>query len=118
MSNQCTLEVTVAELASQVIADVTAAVAAGAPTVHCQLLASRLYDALRRQLRNTADRQDDARRQLRAAIDRCERTAGASISPGRLLAELEIAAQLLAPREPPAPLKGRPQLRVIQGGLA
>jgi hypothetical protein len=118
MSNQCTLEVSVAELADAVIADVSAAVAAGAPTVHCQLLASRLYDALRRQLRNTPDRQDDACRQLRAAIDRCERMTGASISPGRLLAELEIAAQLLGPHEPPAPMKGRPQLRVIQGGRA
>jgi hypothetical protein len=51
VSNRGTVKVGVNELARQVIADVDAATSAGAPIVHCQLLASRLHDELRRKFR-------------------------------------------------------------------
>ena len=110
MSNQCTAKAAVAALARQVIADVDAAASAGAPIVHCQLLASRLYDELRRKFRETPERE------LREAISRCERATGVLISPAKLLAELNVAADMLRRHDPPA-VTGRPQLRVIQGGL-
>jgi hypothetical protein len=112
MSNQCTVKADVAELARQVIADVDAAASAGAPIVHCQLLASRFYDELRRKFRETPERE------LRAAIARCERATGVLISPAKLLAELNVAAVLLERHEPRPVVTGRPQLHVIQGGLA
>jgi hypothetical protein len=55
-----------------------------------------------------------------AASDRCERIATAKINPTALLDELRKALAVLTsehPSEPP-PIKGRPVLRLIEGGLS
>jgi hypothetical protein len=64
---------------------------------------------------------DSRRAALIAASDRCERIAAASINPLVLLDELKGALALLTdehPSEPLPPPRGRPVLRLIEGGLS
>jgi hypothetical protein len=64
---------------------------------------------------------DPTRAALIVARDRCERIAAAKINPIVLLDELRKALALLTderPPEPPPPIKGRPVLRLIEGGLS
>jgi hypothetical protein len=56
---------------------------------------------------------------LIAASDRCERIAAATINPSAMLDELRRALAVLTderPSEPPP--RGRPVLRLIEGGLS
>jgi hypothetical protein len=63
---------------------------------------------------------DSKRAALIAARNRCERIAAAKINPTVLLDELRKALAVLTdehPSEPPL-IKGRPVLRLIEGGLS
>jgi hypothetical protein len=63
---------------------------------------------------------DPKRAALIAARDRCDRIAAAKINPAVLLDELRNALAVLTderPSEPPR-TKGRPALRLIDGGLS
>jgi len=57
---------------------------------------------------------------LIAASDRCERIAAASINPTALLDELRKAVAVLTDDHlsQPVPIKRRPVLRLIEGGLS
>jgi hypothetical protein len=108
------------ELGEQAIVAVAASLACGGPVVKGQLIASRFYEALRHELKQSP-MHDTKRDALMAASDRCERIASASINPNALLNELKgVIAALQADQgatvQPPTGV--RPVLRVIEGGLS
>ena len=108
------------ELGEQAIVAVAASLAGGGPVVRGQLIASRLYEALRHELKQSP-MHDTKRAALIAASDRCERIGAASINPNAMLDELRKAiAVLQADEHPlvPPPPRARPVLRLIEGGLA
>jgi hypothetical protein len=126
----------VTEIGEQAVAAIAASLAGGGPVVRAQLLASRFFEAMQRELRQLPI-QDPKRAALIAASNRCERIAAASINPAALLDELRMAIAVLQAHEnpsepsPPPPTKppedfdniktlsrGRPVLRVIEGGLS
>jgi hypothetical protein len=97
---------------------IAAEIGMGAGLVHCQLLASQFYDALKLELQDAPG--PDEAGGMAAALRRCTRLADAGISPQLLLAELRSAVANLETRDAgaPPPRQVRPVLRVIQGGLA
>ena len=106
------------ELGEQAVAAIAASLARGGPVVRGQLIASRFYEAMQRELKQSP-MHDTQRAALIAASDRCERIAAARINPSDLLDELRRALAVLSddhPSEPPP--RGRPLLRVIEGGLS
>ena len=109
----------VTEIGEQAVAAVAASLARGGPVVKGQLIASRFYEAMQRELKQLP-MHDPKRAALMAASNRCERIAAAKINPVVLLDELRKALAVLTdehPSEPP-PIKGRPVLRLIEGGLS
>ena len=107
------------ELGEQAIVAVAASLAGGGPVVRGQLIASRFYEALRRELKQSPIH-DTKRAALIAASDRCERIAAASINPSAKLDELRKAIAVLGDEHPsaPPPPRTRPVLRLIEGGLS
>jgi hypothetical protein len=108
------------ELGEQAIVAVAASLACGGPVVRGQLIASRFYEALRHELKQSL-MHDTKRAALMAASDQCERIASASINPNALLNELKgVIAVLQADQgvTVPPPTRARPVLRVIEGGLS
>jgi hypothetical protein len=109
----------VTEIGEQAVAAVAASLARGGPVIKGQLIASRFYEAMRRELKQLP-MHDPKRAALIAATGRCERIGAAKINPTVLLGELRKALAVLTdeyPSEPP-PTKGRPVLRLIEGGLS
>ena len=111
------------ELGEQALASVMTNVAGGAPLVRCQLLASEFYEALKRELRATAEMGVVERTMVVAAANRCCHAATVSITADMMLAELRRALDLLqakiSPCEPsPSQPRRRPILCVIEGGLS
>ena len=105
------------ELGERAVAAVEASLARGRPVVKGQLIASRFYEAMQCELKQLP-MHDLKRAALIAASDRCERIA-ARINPSDLLDELRRALAVLSddhPSEPPP--RGRPVLRLIEGGLS
>jgi hypothetical protein len=102
------------ELGQKALAAVASSVARGAPLLYSQLLASKFYEALRRELKSA----EDAR--LSAAAAKCGRVTKAGMSANALLIELESAiAMLQSGPQPATPQRpARPALRVIKGGLS
>jgi hypothetical protein len=111
----------VTEIGEQVVAAVAASLARGGPVVRGQLIASRFYEAIQRELRQLPIH-DPKRAALIAASNRCERIAAARINPSALLDELRKAIAVLEANEhapvPPTRLRVRPILRLIEGGLS
>jgi hypothetical protein len=105
------------ELGEQAVTAVADDVARGAPLVKCQLLASRFYDALRRELRKFPHMVDDDRKALLAAAQHCERVASAASNPNAMLNELRRAIAVLE-GDQQTPTRSRPILQVIEGGLS
>jgi hypothetical protein len=109
----------VTEIGEQAVAAVAASLARGGPVVKGQLIASRFYEAMQRELKQLP-MHDPKRAALIVATNRCERIAAAKINSTVLLDELRKALAVLTgehPSEPP-PIKGRPVLRLIEGGLS
>jgi hypothetical protein len=109
----------VTEIGEQAVAAVAASLARGGPVIRGQLIASRFYEAMQHELKQLP-MHDPKRAALISARDRCERIAAAKINPAVLLDELRKAVAVLTdgyPSEPP-PIKGRPVLRLIEGGLS
>ena len=116
--NICLALSQITEIGEQAVAAVSASLARGGPVVKGQLIASRFYEAMQRELKRLP-MHDPKRAALIAASDRCERIAAARINPSDLLDELRRALAVLSddhPSEPPP--RGRPVLRVIEGGLS
>jgi hypothetical protein len=110
----------VTEIGEQAVAAIAASLARGGPVVKGQLIASRFYEAIQRELKQLPIH-DLKRAALIAASHRCERIAAASINPTALLEELRMAIAVLQAHENPSvlpPLRRRPVLRVIEGGLS
>src|SRR5262245_34297992 len=110
----------ITEIGEQAVAAIAASLARGGPVVKGQLIASRFYEAMQRELRQLP-MQDPTRAALIAASDRCERIAAASINPTALLDELRKAIAVLEADTHPSvspPTKARPELRLIEGGLS
>jgi hypothetical protein len=110
----------VTEIGERAVAAIAASLAGGGPVVRGQLIASRFYEAMQRELRQLP-MQDPKRAALLAASHRCERIAAASINPTTLLDELRMAIAVLQAHENPSvlpPPRRRPVLRVIEGGLS
>jgi len=110
----------ITEIGEQAVAAIAASLARGGPVVKGQLIASRFYEAMQRELRQLP-MQDPKRAALIAASDRCERIAAASINPTALLDELRKAIAVLEADTHPSvspPTKARPVLRLIVGGLS
>jgi hypothetical protein len=108
------------ELGEQAVAAVAASLACNGPVVRGQLIASRFYEALRHELKQSPV-PDTTRVALIAASDRCERIAAATINPTALLDELRKAIAVLEADTHPSvspPPKARPVLRLIVGGLS
>ena len=109
-------------LGQQALAAATTNVASGEPFVRCQLLVSKFYKALRRELQETSELGTVERAMVVAAANLCCRAATADIGPGAMLGQLKRAIDLLQvdirlckPSQPQERL--RPTLRVIEGGL-
>jgi len=103
----------VTEIGEQAVAAVGASLAGG-PVVKGQLVASRFYEAMQRELKQLP-MHDPKRAALIAASARCERITAAKINPTILLDELRKALAVLTgehPSQPPA-IKARPVLRLI-----
>jgi len=103
----------------QALVAVAASLAHGGPVLRGQLIASRFYEAVRRELKHSPI-QDTKRAALIVASDRCERIAAATTNPKSMLDELRKAiAVLQAGEHPPVPPpRARPVLRLIEGGLS
>ena len=107
-------------LGEQAIVAVAASLARGGPIVRGQLIASRFYEAVQRELKRLP-MHDSKRAALTAVSDRCERIAAANINPNALLDELTNAIAVLEADTHPSvspPTKARPELRLIVGGLS
>jgi hypothetical protein len=109
----------VTEIGEQAVAAVAASLARGGPVIKGQLIASRFYEAMQRELKQLP-MHDPKRAALIAATDRCERIAAARINPTVLLDELRKALTVLTDEHPSAspPTRARPVLRLIVGGLS
>jgi hypothetical protein len=108
------------EIGEQAVAAVAASLARGGPVIKGQLIASRFYEAMQRELRQLP-MHDPKRAALIAASERCERIAAANINPSALLEELINAIAVLEADTHPLvspPTKARPELRLIVGGLS
>jgi len=107
------------KLGEEAVVAIAASLARGGPVVRGQLIASRFYEALRYELKQSP-MQDTERAALMAASDRCGRIATASIAPSAMLDELRNAIALLqADENASVPLpRTRPILRLIEGGLS
>ena len=109
----------ITEIGEQAVAAVAASLARGGAVIKGQLIASRFYEAMQRELKQLPI-DDPKRAALIAASDQCERIAAARINPTVLLDELRKALAALtdeASSKPPT-IKGRPVLRLIEGGLS
>jgi hypothetical protein len=109
----------VTEIGEQAVAAVAASLARGGPVINGQLIASRFYEAMRRELKQLP-MHDPKRAALIAATGRCERIGAAKINPTVLLDELSKALAVLTDEHPSQPprITGRPVLRLIEGGLS
>ncbi len=107
------------ELGEQAIVALAASLARGGPALRGQLMASRFYEALRRELKHFPI-EDAKRAALIAASDRCERIAAATTNPSVMLDELRKAIAVLQADEHSSmpPPRTRPVLRLIEGGLS
>jgi hypothetical protein len=108
------------ELGRQTLGAVERSLAAGAPRLQCQLLASDFYELLQRELQESSEADPAKRMTLAAAARHCDRIASQTISPSAMVRELRAAVASLAYEVPPPQrqLELRPLLRVIDGGLA
>jgi hypothetical protein len=107
------------EIGEQAMVAVAASLSRGGPVIRSQLIASRFYEAVQRELKRLP-MHDSQRAALIAVSDRCARMAAANINPSALLDELRNAIAVLEAEEhasPPPPPRGRPILRLIEGGL-
>jgi hypothetical protein len=120
------------DLGEDTLGQLARGVAAGAGVLHLQLIASQLYEAVKRELDALPAGDAGLKEVLSSALEQCRRAAKPGAAPPLILVELGTAVAMLSMHElgstvamlgmreasEPAPARGRPQLRVIQGGRA
>jgi hypothetical protein len=106
------------ELGREAADRIASEIRAGANLVHCQLLASLFYEALKLKFEEAPRAHEGSATHMAAALRRCLRASDAYISPQRMLAEFTSAVATLEVGSQRPPTPGRPVLRVIEGGLA
>jgi hypothetical protein len=89
----------VTEIGEQAVAAVAASLARGGPVIKGQLIASRFYEAMQRELKRLP-MHDPKRAGLIAASDRCERIAVTKINLTVLLGELRKALAVRTDEQP------------------
>jgi hypothetical protein len=109
------------ELGQEAVVKVAREHAMGGRAVHLQLLASHFYEAIKDELERTPGHDRCRRDALAAATEQCRRAASCTTAPALIVVELRAAVAMLSGQPPcsvAARRASRPQLRVIQGGLA
>jgi hypothetical protein len=106
------------ELGHDTVGRLARELATGAPLVRLQLVASRFYEEIRDELERTPAADGAKVGLLAAAVDRCRRSTDFGIAPAVALGEFKAIIGMLTGAPPEPPPQGRPQLRVIRGGLA
>ena len=108
------------KLGTDVVARMAQEVVTGGSLVQLQLLASQFYEAVKAELDQTPRHEAEKAGALAAAADQCRRAAQNCRSAHLMLVEIRAAVTMLNAGQPPvgAVLRFKPQLRVIQGGLA
>ena len=92
----------VTEIGEQAVAAVAASLARGGAVIKGQLIASRFYEAMQRELKQLP-MDAPKRAALIAASNRCERIAAARINSAVLLDELRKALAVLTDKHPSEP---------------
>ena len=85
----------------------------GPPATGCL----RFYEEIRDELERTPTSEGAKAGLLAAALDRCRRSTSFGIAPAVVQSEFKAVIGLLTGPPPEPPPQGRPQLRIIQGGL-
>jgi hypothetical protein len=106
------------ELGREAADKIASEIRAGANLVHCQLMASLFYEALKLKFEEAPRAPEVGATNMAAALRQCLRASDAHISPQRMLAEFTSAVATLEVGSHRPPIPGRPVLRVIEGGLA
>ena len=112
------------DLAHETVAVVARRVGNGDCSFHCQMLASKFYEAAKVELHRTSRDNPQRAELLAAVLERCDRAAHPRAAPAMILAQLRTALAMLEPHERPLAVGERgfhrtaPKLRVIQGGLS
>ena len=117
-----TVSPALSKLGTDVVARMAQEVVRGGSLVQLQLLASQFYEAVKAELDQTPRHEAAKAGALATAADQCRRSAQNCPSAHLMLVEIRAAVSMLnesAGQQPMgAVLRFRPQLRVIQGGLA
>jgi len=123
----CNLSADLLHTARSVVEAAARILETGGSAVHAALLASQLYEALKLELRASQRHESAKIGLLAAAIDQCRRAAGSNTRPAIIAAELAATLALLesgsnlrlvANGGAIRSSRPRPQLRLIEGGLA
>ena len=86
-----------------------------------QLLASQFYEAVKAELDQTPRHEAAKVSALAATVNQCRRSAQDCLSPHLMLVQVRAAVAMLSappPQQTETVVRFRPQLRLIQGGLA
>jgi hypothetical protein len=108
------------QLGQDIANQIARKLASGGRTAHLQLLASRFFEALKEELKQTPRHNDRRIALLTSAADRCRNVASCTSAPSLILVHVQAAVALLS--EAPAVAMAQPststnpQLRLIQGG--
>ena len=117
-----TVSPALSKLGTDVVARMAQQVVRGGSLVQLQLLASQFYEAVKAELDQTPRHEAPKVGALAAAADQCRRSAQNCRSAHLMLVEIRAAVTMLSESAGQQPmgavLRFRPQLRVIQGGLA
>jgi len=108
-------------LGNQIVARMAQEVVTGGRLVRLQLLASQFYEGVKAELDQTPRHEAAKVSALAAAADQCRRLAQDCRSPHLMLVEVRAAVAMLSappPDQTETVVRFRPQLRLIQGGLA
>jgi hypothetical protein len=117
-----TVSPALSKLGTDVVARMAKEVVSGGSLVQLQLLASQFYEAVKAELDQTPRHEAEKAGALAAAVEQCRRLAQECRSAHLMLVEVRAAVAMLSEsagqHQAGAVLRFRPQLRVIQGGLA
>jgi hypothetical protein len=117
-----TVSPALSKLGTDVVVRMAKEVVSGGSLVQLQLLASHFYEAVKAELDQTPRHEAGKAGALAAAADQCRRAAQNCLSVHLMVVEIRAAVAMLSAsageQQAGAVPRFKPQLRVIQGGLA